>query len=549
VLPTFIIGLREGLEAALIVGIVAAFLKQQGRRDALRQVWFGVAGAVLICLAAAVALQIISSDLPQRQQEGLETIVGAIAVTMVTYMVLWMKRHSRGLKRQLEGAAGDALRTGSSMALVGMAFLAVLREGMETAVFLLAAFNASGSPVSGGIGAAAGILVAVLLGWGIYRGGVRINLSKFFRATGLVLVLVAAGLVVSALHTAHEAGWLNAGQQSTVSLRWLVAPGSVRSALLTGVLGLQPDPVLIEVVGWFLYLIPLAAYVVWPSAWRLPRIAVGRLAAAASAAFVVAGAVVWSLAPAAPSAPRQASAAANGQAAAMADLDANAVSRDVPISGDLDVSRSGASATVTPHLDERAGVLAGLSDPGGEIAAGSTEVLGGLRTRVYTGSAGPTPVAAGLPTQLTQRDIVALAGGRLPLGLRPGPSDQLMPVSFADTATRTLWIDPQTDEVVDAQVRLVRTLSARSAGGAPVVVAKVADVTLGYTADAVAAATHRARADGSAADRRGLMRGTLPWCFGVAALLSFVLAASLLIRRPPAGTSASEIAMNATAFR
>ena len=165
--------------------------------------------------AVGVILQIVSQNLPQRQQEGLETVIGLVAVAMVTYMVVWMRRHSRNLKGQLEGAAAEALAAGSGFALVAMAFLAVLREGFETVVFLLAAFNESASGASAWLGAMLGIVVAVGLGYAIYRGGVRLNLSKFFRATGVVLVLVAAGLVVNAVHTAHEAGWLNAGQDSS----------------------------------------------------------------------------------------------------------------------------------------------------------------------------------------------------------------------------------------------------------------------------------------------------------------------------------------------
>ena len=149
-LSTFVIGLREGLEAALIVGIVAAFLKQRGRHDLLRLVWLGVGLAALICLAVGLGLHAYSAELPQKQQEGLETVVGAVAVAMVTYMVIWMRRHSRELKKQLEGAAGSALESGSGWALVLMAFLAVFREGFETAVFLLAAFNEAANPVTAG---------------------------------------------------------------------------------------------------------------------------------------------------------------------------------------------------------------------------------------------------------------------------------------------------------------------------------------------------------------------------------------------------------------
>src|ERR1700761_1232152 len=273
-LPTFVIGLREGLEAALIVGIIAAFLGRQGRRDLLRWVYLGVGAAVLLCIAVGAVLEAVSANLPQRQQEGLETIVGVLAVGMVTYMVVWMKQHSRELKRQLEGMAADAMNEDggrAGRALVGVAFRAVLREGFEPVVFLLAAFNESGSTADAAGGAIGGILVAVLLGYGIYRGGVKLNLSKFFRATGIVLVLVAAGLVVTALHTAHEAGWLDAGQGATVDLTWLVRPGSVQSALLTGMLGIQEHPVLIEVLGWFAYLVPVGLFVAWPPNRRVAR--------------------------------------------------------------------------------------------------------------------------------------------------------------------------------------------------------------------------------------------------------------------------------------
>lgn len=267
-LATFVIGLREGLEAALIVGIIAAFLGQQGRRDALRQVWIGTGAAVLICVGVAVGLQVYSSELPQRQQEGLETVVGVLAVGMVTYMIVFMRRNARSLKGNLQGAAASALASGSSRALVAMAFLAVLREGFETAVFLLATFDASGNATTSWLGAVIGILLAVGIGYGIYRGGVRLNLARFFRVTGLVLVLVAAGLVMTALHTANEAGWLTFGQAQAFDLSWLVRPGTPVSALLTGVLGIQPFPAWIEVIAWLFYLIPMMIIVTWPAGRR-----------------------------------------------------------------------------------------------------------------------------------------------------------------------------------------------------------------------------------------------------------------------------------------
>jgi len=270
-LPTFVIGLREGVEAFLIVGIVAAFLRQEGRRDALRWMWAGVGLAVVLCAAGGVALELLSRTLPQAEQEALETVIGGVAVAAVTFMIVWMRRNARGLRRTLEDRASNALAKGSVAALVAMAFFAVIREGFETSVFLLAAFDSSTSPAAAGSGAVLGVAAAAAIGWGIYRGGIRLNLARFFRVTGVVLVLVAAGLVATSLHTAHEAGWLNSLQGQALDLHWLVAPGSVRGSLLTGLFGFQPEPVVAEVIGYLLYAVPVALYVLWPSGLRLRR--------------------------------------------------------------------------------------------------------------------------------------------------------------------------------------------------------------------------------------------------------------------------------------
>jgi high-affinity iron transporter len=264
VLPTFVIGLREGLEASLIVGIIAAFLIQRDQRDALKPMWIGVAIAVGLCTAVAVVLRLVGESLPFRQRELMEGILALLAVAGVTYMVVWMRRHSRELKAHLEDHAERALLTGSVLALVGMAFFAVLREGLETAIFLLAAFQSSSNPMATGLGAALGVLVAVGLGYGIYRGGVRINLSRFFRVTGFVLVIVAAGLLSSAVHEFSEAGVVTVGQAAAFDLSWLVKPGSVRASLLTGMLGLQPTPTVVEVAVWLAYAVPMSLYVLWP---------------------------------------------------------------------------------------------------------------------------------------------------------------------------------------------------------------------------------------------------------------------------------------------
>jgi high-affinity iron transporter len=264
VLPTFVIGLREGLEASLIVGITAAFLVQRGERNALRPMWAGVALAIGLCFAAAIAVQEYGRRLSFQQRETLEGVLALIAVAGVTYMVVWMRRHSRELKGQLEAHAETALLSGSDWALVGMAFFAVIREGLETAIFMLAAFENSTSPAATGLGAILGVATAVGLGWGLYKGGIRINLSRFFRVTGFVLVLVAAGLLSSAMHSFAEAGVVHTAQHVAADLSWLIRPGTVLASLITGMLGLQPQPTLAEASAWLAYAIPMGLYVLWP---------------------------------------------------------------------------------------------------------------------------------------------------------------------------------------------------------------------------------------------------------------------------------------------
>src|SRR6201999_4194048 len=201
-----------------------------------------------------VTLKLIEQNLPQRQQEGMETVIGLVAVVFVTGMVLWMATHARFMKRDLEGAAEKALANGTSAALVAMVFLAVLREGFETSVFLLATFQAASSTASAFAGAVLGILAAIGLGYAMFSGGVRINLGRFFTVTSVFLILVAAGLVLSALRTGHEAGWGTIGQGRTVDLSWVGPPRALRAALVSGVLGIPADPRVVEVLAWACYL-------------------------------------------------------------------------------------------------------------------------------------------------------------------------------------------------------------------------------------------------------------------------------------------------------
>ena len=190
----FLIMLREGIEAALIVGIVAGFLRQSGNGHLMPKVWLGVVAAALLCLGLGLAIHTATGEIPQKQQEFVVGIIGLVAVAMLTYMILWMKKAARSMKRQLEDSVQTALnKGGSGRALVGMAFLAVAREGLESVFFLLAVFQQSPSwrmPA----GAVAGLAAAVVIGALVYQGGMRLNLAKFFRITGAFLIMVAAGL-------------------------------------------------------------------------------------------------------------------------------------------------------------------------------------------------------------------------------------------------------------------------------------------------------------------------------------------------------------------
>ena len=227
--------------------------------------WLGVTGAVVLCGGVAYGLHVAEENLPQREQEQLETVIALAAVGMITWMVVWMRRHSADLKGDLQARASVALIEGSAVGLIVMAFLAVLREGLETAVFLLAAFQQSDRPGLTGTGAILGVFVAVVLGYLIYRGGVKINLSRFFRVTGVVLVLVGAGLLAFAVHSAHEAGWWNVLLDRAVDLRWIIDPGSVQSALVTGMFGIQPEPTWGELLAFLAYAIPMTIYVCRPT--------------------------------------------------------------------------------------------------------------------------------------------------------------------------------------------------------------------------------------------------------------------------------------------
>jgi high-affinity iron transporter len=441
-LATFVIGLREGLEAALIVGIVAAFLRNNGK--SLLAMWLGVALAIALSVVVGVGLDLVEQALPQARQEGMESIIGFIAVFFVTGMILWMNAHASGMKKDLEAEAARALGQGSAYALAGMAFLAVLREGFETSVFLLATFSAAQSAMLAAIGAIVGLLMAAGIGWGIYAGGVRINLSRFFRFTGAFLILVAAGLVVTSLRAAHEAGWLNAAQQPTVNLSWLVAPGTVRSALITGVLGVPADPRRIEVLGWLAYLIPVAMYVLWPPSRRVgPRVAARlQLATGGTLALVAFGLAALYPSPRLqlPSQAPLVSIEGSGKPVGIARLSTQ--SGGLPAA--LNISFSGAEVVSLPLLDQ----------------SGRRDEHDGVDASMW--DAARKVIPNGAPTALTFDRVVALNGGRIPVGLSPARHPGPFTANWSVARSAHVWLAD--GALVDAAGRST-TLVTLSGGG------------------------------------------------------------------------------------
>ena len=257
-LIAFLIMLREGIEAALIVGIVAGFLKQSGHSRLMPKVWLGVALAALMCLGIGYGIHSATGEIPQKEQEFVVGVIGLVAVAMLTYMILWMKKAARSMKQQLQDSVQMALNRGNGQgwALVGMAFLAVAREGLESVFFLLAVFQQSPT-WSMPVGAVLGLLAAVVIGALIYQGGMRLNLAKFFRWTGAFLIVVAAGLVAGSLRALHEAGVWNHLQEVVFDSSKYLHEDSPLGVLLGGFFGYTDHPTQGEVLAWLLYLVPV----------------------------------------------------------------------------------------------------------------------------------------------------------------------------------------------------------------------------------------------------------------------------------------------------
>ncbi|MCM1976952.1 iron uptake transporter permease EfeU [Streptomyces sp. G1] len=260
----YLIGLREGLEASLVVCILVAYLVKTDRRDALKPVWTGIAIAVALALGFGCALEFGSQELTFEAQEALGGTLSILAVGLVTWMVFWMRRTARHLKAELHGKLDAALEIGTG-ALVATAFLAVGREGLETALFVWTSVRAAGDGSSDPvIGALLGLATAVLMGWLFYRGALRINLAKFFTWTGGMLVVVAAGVLAYGFHDLQEADWLPGLTNKAFDITGTIPPDSWYGTLLKGVFNFQPDPTVLQVTVWLLYLVPTLALFLAP---------------------------------------------------------------------------------------------------------------------------------------------------------------------------------------------------------------------------------------------------------------------------------------------
>ena len=256
-LVAFLIMLREGIEASLIVGIIASYLAQTGRRRYLGAVWAGVAIAAALCVVTGIGLEAASAEFPQKQQELFESIVAGIAVVILTSMVFWMKSAARSIKAHLHDQIDQSMQTGrgAAMALVGMAFFAVGREGLESVFFLLAILQQStGYAVPAG--AALGLACAVGVGFLIYYGGVRLDMRRFFRVTGVFIIVVAAGLLAGGLRSLHEAGVWNGLQQVVADWSDVLPKDGALGTVLAGMFGYTDTPTLGEVLIYFAYLVP-----------------------------------------------------------------------------------------------------------------------------------------------------------------------------------------------------------------------------------------------------------------------------------------------------
>ena len=257
-LANLLIGLREGLEAALVVGILVAYLVKLRRRDVLPRLWLGVGLAAALSLGVGALLTFGAYGLRDEAQEAIAGVLSILATGLVTWMLFWMLRTARTMGRTLRDDVDQHLQ-GAGWGLALVAFLAVGREGIETALFIWAAVQATGATTLPLLGATLGILAAVVLGWLIYRGIVRIDLGKFFAWTGFFLIIVAAGVFSHGVHDLQEAGILPGAHSLAFDVSAAIPPGSWYGTLLKGTVNFSPATTWLAAAAWLAYTIPVLA--------------------------------------------------------------------------------------------------------------------------------------------------------------------------------------------------------------------------------------------------------------------------------------------------
>jgi len=272
VLANYLIGLREGLEAALVVSILVAYLVKSGHADRLGGIWAGILAAIAVSVGFGALLSFTSSNLTFEAQEAFGGALSIVAVGFVTWMIFWMRRTARTLSSELRGRVDAAVATGGWV-LALTAFLAVGREGLETSLFLWSAVQSTGQSTQPLVGATLGLLTAVVLGWLFYRGAVRINLGTFFRWTGALLVVVAAGVLAYGVHDLQEAGVLPGLNTLAFDISGAVPPDSWYGTLLRGTINLTPQTTALQAVVWVLYVVPVLVLFLRPAASARPATA------------------------------------------------------------------------------------------------------------------------------------------------------------------------------------------------------------------------------------------------------------------------------------
>jgi high-affinity iron transporter len=265
-----LIGLREGLEAALVVSILVAFLVRTGRRSVLPKVWLGVGIAIAVSVGVTLALTLAQQALTFEAQEAFGGGLSIIAVGFVTWMIFWMRRVARSISSELRGRLESAIQMGST-AVVVMAALAVGREGLETAVFFFAAAQAAGETTEPLIGFLLGIGVSIVLAYLIYRGAVSLDMGRFFTVTGILLIFVAAGILAYGVHDLQEAAILPGLTTLAFDVSAAVPPDSWYGTLLKGIFNFSPQTTVLQAVVWAAYVAVVLTLFLLPQ--RSPRAA------------------------------------------------------------------------------------------------------------------------------------------------------------------------------------------------------------------------------------------------------------------------------------